>query len=437
MDGSDEEFCLFPKCEGDDELFCDIPCPEGCLCQGLAFICTKPFPANKFRNLRYLNADGSGMKTEDLLDNVFLVGLSLSRLSSLQIVYTDDYKLCCEATLPEHFDVDDCHTQKNEIASCEDLLHSNLYRVSLWIFASLALVGNAGSFVSRFYLQKQATAAQTSFNLFVTNLCLADFLMGMYLAVIGVADQVYRGRYLWYDEEWKTSPACKIAGFLSLVSSEVSAFNICLITLDRFLVLRFPLGKLRFRKWSAVVACVVTWLVGILLAAVPLFPITSHWEFYSQNGICIPLPITSHTFAGHKYSFGVMIVLNFALFLLIAVGQVSIYWSVRTNSMSTTKTKRSRDATIARRLATIVLSDFLCWFPIGLLGLLASTGTHISNDVNVGIAIFVLPFNSALNPFLYTFNVLMEKRMKATESRIMASHHAEDVATKTFVRLDP
>ena len=74
---------------------------------------------------------------------------------------------------------------------------------------------------------------------------------------------------------------------------------------------------------------------------------------------------------------------------------------------------------IARRLTTIVLSDFLCWFLIGLLGALASTGTPIPEKLNVAVAIFVMPFNSALNHFLYTFNVLMEKRRKAQEEYLI------------------
>nr|KAG5702633.1 hypothetical protein BaRGS_028019 [Batillaria attramentaria] len=79
----------------------------------------------------------------------------------------------------------------------------------------------------------------------------------------------------------------------------------------------------------------------------------------------------------------------------------------------------AKDATIARRLTTIVLSDFLCWFPIALLGLLASKGTPIPSELNVFMAIFVLPLNSALNPFLYTLNIVLEKRRKAAEARLM------------------
>nr|KAG5697924.1 hypothetical protein BaRGS_026862 [Batillaria attramentaria] len=125
------------------------------------------------------------------------------------------------------------------------------------------------------------------------------------------------------------------------------------------------------------------------------------------------------TFPGQSYSFGIMIVLNFVVFLLIATGQAFIYWSIRSNSMSTSdSTKKSKDLTIARRLFTVVLSDFLCWFPIGLLGLLAANDVAIPGEVSVAMAIIVLPLNSALNPFLYTVNVILERRRQATERRI-------------------
>nr|KAG5706632.1 hypothetical protein BaRGS_005702 [Batillaria attramentaria] len=113
-----------------------------------------------------------------------------------------------------------------------------------------------------------------------------------------------------------------------------------------------------------------------------------------------------------------MIIFNFTMFVLIALGQLFIYKSVRENSFMSDK-PTANDATIARRLTTVVLSDFLCWFPIGLLGVLASTGIAISSEVNVAMAIFVLPLNSALNPFLYTLNTVLEKRRKASEARVM------------------
>ena len=84
--------------------------------------------------------------------------------------------------------------------------------------------------------------------------------------------------------------------------------------------------------------------------------------------------------------------------------------------MSTTDSnKRSKDLIIARRLITIAVSDFLCWFPIGLLGLLAANGAVIPSEVSVALAIIVLPLNAALNPFLYTLNTIMERRRRQKE----------------------
>ena len=55
----------------------------------------------------------------------------------------------------------------------------------------------------------------------------------------------------------------------------------------------------------------------------------------------------------------------------------------------------------------------------GLVGILAYSGYPIPGEINVAIAIFVLPFNSTLNPFLYTFNVIMEMREKAREDKLL------------------
>jgi hypothetical protein len=71
------------------------------------------------------------------------------------------------------------------------------------------------------------------FDVFVANLCVSDLVMGVYLAIIGVADLRYRGTYMWYDVYWRHSGACHLAGFLSFISNEFSAFIICFITLER------------------------------------------------------------------------------------------------------------------------------------------------------------------------------------------------------------
>ena len=341
------------------------------------------------------------------------------RLGSLRSVLADNYKVCCPATLPVGFVVSQCLAPTDEISSCDALLRSNLYRVSLAVSATLATVGNMLSLVLRVFVLK--SKQQSGYPVFVTHLCVSDFLMGVYLVIIGGADRLYMNTYLWEDTGWRNSVTCKMAGFLSVLSSEVSASIICLVTVDRFLVVRFPFSRLRFQRRSAQLCCLVLWTMGTVLAAVPLLPATSSWHFYSQTGICIPLPITRQDFPGHDYSFAVMIIFNFVLFVLIAVGQLFIYLSVRSQSMTEQddSDRRSKDLALAQRLFSVVVSDFLCWFPIGLLGLLASRDVPISGEVNVGMATFVLPLNSALNPFLYSLNIIYARRARTREQKLL------------------
>nr|KAG5714413.1 hypothetical protein BaRGS_006859 [Batillaria attramentaria] len=248
---------------------------------------------------------------------------------------------------------------------------ADFFRGFLWTLSALAVTGNVGVFIYRLFLESVGTSP--GFRVLVANLCFSDFLMGVYLMMIGSADAAYRGRYLWEYEAWTRSAVCHVAGFLALVSSD--------------------------------------------------------WEFYSQTGICLPLPITQQDFPGQQYAFGVFIVLNFGLFALIGSGQLLIYRAIRSTRMAGSTRGQQQDMTIARRLFLIVISDFCCWFPIGLMGLLAARGTPIPGVVNVWSAIFVLPLNSALNPFLYTLATLLERRRKLRQTervqRMLGRLHVE------------
>jgi hypothetical protein len=262
-------------------------------------------------------------------------------LAQLHRVEAQNYRLCCKTILPSHLDQRFCSAPQDEISSCDDLLRSGVYRMLTWIICVLSVTGNVFCLAFRSCVQKNAD--KTAFNLFVSSLGLADLLMGVYMAIIGAADLSFLGRYLLHEHAWVTSGACSAAGFLSLLSSEVSALTILLITLDRFLVLHFPFSAMRFTKTSAVIVSIMIWAVGLFLAAVPLLPVTSHWEFYSQTGICIPLPVTRLEFKGQGYSEAILIFLNFVLFLFIAAGQAFIYWSVYRSRF-----EKSHEQTVAR-----------------------------------------------------------------------------------------
>ena len=345
-----------------------------------------------------------------------LVKSSLQGLISLQQLITDEQVICCIFYNLFPLSKADCDAPEDIVSTCTDLLNSNFLRVCLWILCCMSLLGNGTVLVYRIFFESRKSAI--GFHIFVISLGLSDFVMGLYMLIIGSADLHYKGGFLWQRWEWKDAPLCVMAGVLGLVSSEVSAMTICLVMLDRLLAVRFPLHKhLHFSWRSASLLVLVSWTVGSVLAAVPLLSVHHHWRFYTQNGICLPLPVSWRDFDGQRYAFAIFVVVNFVIFLMIMIGQFFIYLAVVSSSSRVSSTATNKDVAIARRLFVVVISDFFCWLPVGVMGLMANAGINIPGEVNVWTAVFILPLNSALNPFLYTFSKYRQKQQELNDKK--------------------
>ncbi|KAK0066918.1 cytochrome P450 2J1 [Biomphalaria pfeifferi] len=178
---------------------------------------------------------------------------------------------------------------------------------------------------------------------------------------------------------------------------------------NRYLKITYPFGEYKLSKTLTYVLFTLAWLVGIVLAAVPI--VISSWKIYSTNGLCLALPFSSIRISGWEFTFVVYVGVNFVLFLLIAVGQVAIFVHIKrrkqfTSCLKNCRNRRLEDLAVARKLAFVAMSDFLCWFPIGIIGIFSMNGHNFDREVYAWFAVFVLPINSALNPVLYTIPTL-------------------------------
>ena len=297
------------------------------------------------------------------------------------------------------------------ISSCEFLIQDSVLRVLLWLMAVFATLGNSTVLVYRLGWDRKSL--QKSHGIYPINLAVSDLLMGVYLFIIADADARSRGEYVFFDEDWRQGPLCHLAGFFSTLSSETSAVFILLITVDRFLAIQFPFGQYWISLKHTWVLCGATWLAGVILASLPL--VVPDWEVYSKNSICVGLPLNKDTYPGSQYATALFIGINSVLFFLIAIGQTGIYRANWANSKKVTlsegqaKGRYKKDMAIAKQLSVIVVTEFLCWFPICVMGVMAQTGQLIPDAAYAWSAVVVLPINSAINPMLYTLrHVLAE-----------------------------
>ncbi|KAK3098302.1 hypothetical protein FSP39_018119 [Pinctada imbricata] len=348
--------------------------------------------------------DVTNNRIEDFSNGIF------NGLSTLETLHTDAFVFCC--LKPKTVSSDMCFPKEDEFSSCDDLMRNDVLRWFLWIIGVSALLGNFGVIIYRLTFDR--ATLKKGHGILIANLGVSDFFMGVYLLIIASSDLYFRGRYIWNDLSWRRGGICKFAGVMSTIASECSVIFLCFITIDRIIAVRFPFGQYRITQKKALVACGIAWGVIFLLAVVPLIP-SSYFmgQFYSRSAVCLALPLTRDKPAGWEYGTAIFIIFNFLVFIKIAFGQITIYREISAAMDAKIRSQRkNQDVAIARGLFMVVLTDFICWFPVGVMGIMALSGKAIPGEVYAWTAVFILPINSALNPFLYTFSTIIKQRVR-------------------------
>ncbi|GFO03653.1 relaxin receptor 2 [Plakobranchus ocellatus] len=240
--------------------------------------------------------------------------------------------------------------------------------------------------------------------------------MGLYLLVIGVHDAKFRGYYLIHDQAWRNSWACDASGVLSTLSTEMSVLTLCIITLDRYISIMYPLSFRRRGLKLARAIMAFTWMLCLALAALPVMGLTYFGNaFYRDNAVCIPLHLHKPRATGWEYSSFLFLGLNLGSFAFIAYAYVAMFYSIHMSALPLRTSRDSKERCLAKRFFFIIITDFVCWIPIIAIKISALSGVNVSNDLYAWVIVFILPVNSALNPLLYTLTTKLFKKQLLTK----------------------
>uniref|UniRef100_A0A8C8RZL1 Thyrotropin receptor n=1 Tax=Pelusios castaneus TaxID=367368 RepID=A0A8C8RZL1_9SAUR len=281
-----------------------------------------------------------------------------------------------------------CTPEPDEFNPCEDIMGYKFLRVVGWFVSLLAILGNI--FVLFILLTSHYKLTVPRF--LMCNLAFADFCMGLYLLLIVSVDLHTRSEYYNHAIDWQTGPGCNTAGFFTVFASELSVYTLTVITLERWYAITFAMRldrKIRLRHAS--VMMLGGWLLCFLLALLPLGGVSS----YIKVSIC--LPMDTETPLAQAYIVFVLM-LNIIAFIIICACYIKIYITVRNPEYKS----GDKDTKIAKRMALLIFTDFLCMAPISFYALSAIMNKPLITVSNSKILLVLFyPLNSCANPFLY------------------------------------
>ena len=297
----------------------------------------------------------------------------------------------------------ECQPEPNVFYPCDNLMSKQWLRICVWIVFLLALIGNSVVLFVIF-----ANCSKFDVQRFLTlNLALADLLLGVYLGFLAVVDIMTDGNFRAKALEWQFSAQCQAAGFIAVLSSELSVYTLLVITIERFITIKYSMYiNKQMTVSKAVLIMIFGWLFCMVLAVLPILRFntengTFHFSDYTKYSICLPFDIPEKSTPGYMPSviyLSFVLLFNIFAFTLIVFCYIKIFLSVRGSGAF-----NSGDSRVAKRVALLVFTDFACWFPICILALTAVYGSPLIKDLWLTkvFTVFIFPLNACANPFLY------------------------------------
>ena len=320
-----------------------------------------------------------------------------------------------------------CTPTPNEFYPCEDLMGEEWLRTSVWIVFFLALFGNISVFTVLCINHRKIDVPRC----LVVNLAFADSCLAMYLGFLAFVDIKTLGNFRLHALQWQFSASCQIAGFLAVFASELSVFTLVAITVERYITIKYSMRReKRLSKKQVLIIILLGWLFAGIVASLPLLNDDKmKFSDYRKYSICLPFDIETSLSKGYVTF---LLVFNLLAFITILICYIKIYWFIRGSNAW-----NSSDFRVAKRMAILVFTDFLCWFPISLVALSTVFGKPLIKDLWISkvLTILVFPLNACANPFLYAiFTKQFKKDFSSVIRRIRQTNKSRDLS-KSLLKL--
>ena len=231
---------------------------------------------------------------------------------------------------------------KKLFSSDTEMIDNLVFQIAFWVNGFVIILATLLVIIRKVKLLKTATLTDSlrCQHAIILNISIADFIMGLYLLTVAVHSSIYSGYYGQVDIAWRSSWKCSVTGSLAVVSS---------VCMPKF----FPA-----RGETA-------------------------WEF--------TLMIT---------------MINLLAFISIAACYIYLFYKAKRRSQmlrhNTQQRSTEQESKMQKRIATLIATDFVCWIPICIISYIRIGGVDLSNIVYQITAVFLLPINSVMNPFIYS-----------------------------------
>ncbi|EDV22226.1 uncharacterized protein TRIADDRAFT_29004 [Trichoplax adhaerens] len=278
--------------------------------------------------------------------------------------------------------------------------HLDIFITVLMVIASFtAVIGNLAVLI----LTYRYKILNSNANYLITNLAMSDFIVGAF-TIPPFAISILLGHQIFFK------PFCSISAYITNVCTQASILTVVCISVDRLISVLKPLKYPRYVTTNrTVIAITATWIMSLLMSAVPLFNLQhlglGTYQYVDYLFICwidVNLKVNNGIYLAITYTS------TSICLLLVFISYVLIYREAMRNRRRIHLIRRLnlRDKMSFKTTKTtmVIVGTFLCCnlpsIVMILNGLINGKSSQNHRFEKLGLALVFT--NSAANPIIYS-----------------------------------
>ena len=349
--------------------------------------------------------------------NIYIINISQNNLKIIdtgienleaKMVSTSDYRICC--LLQGSGNV--CTRKPKWPQSCNLMLNSEAVEIFCLILSIMIITFNFIAFTfgifkySRTKLKNQMQV-QPAFRMNILCLHFNDLLFGIYLVTIFSAGKYYDKYFVIHAKQWLMGILCKSCGLITSIAMLNSLFLLTLISVSRFVAVRYPFSS-HFKQKIFLIRYLLVGFLSNISFCVGVFFLYSMVELRHEmpSSTCLFLgeTLNSKTIKG----FTILI----ALFQFSSCISIVILYSyiIKLYSVSEVRSSHGKvEKQVLAQALLVTLTNVISWLPSGIIYLISVTVETYPISLLTWNAVLINPVNSLVNPIIFCIIALVKQ----------------------------
>ena len=310
--------------------------------------------------------------------------------SSIKIIVTSDYRICCLASAESV-----CIPKIVWYAPCSDTLPSALSVLFILISVIIVILSTV-SMVLHFSTEKLGKSF--TINIYFINVC--DIACSVYFFFLWITDLILKNKVMIKENDFRDGIFCFLAFTVILWFSLLSQTLVLFLGVSRLMVVIYPMKK-RLRNTQLVTKCL--FFISFIYYSVSVFiaSLLALTEELLPLKFCFPFIDPTHSILIITTLVYFIAVSHFLVSISILMMNLLLYINLKKSQKITHKKQTNKsNAFLIMQLAVLMTSNFLCWCSQDIIYITLMYLPKFSFNLILWTIGTIMPINSIVYPIV-------------------------------------